>query len=256
MAKRWSEDEMYLAMHLYYRTPFGKQHKSHTPIKELAQILDRTPGSVAMRLSNFSSLDPVEKARGIKGLGNCGKSCEEFWEKFHLDFESESIKAEELWETYVLPVNASETEQGSCDNTFYSGTAETLRTVKVRLAQNFFRRAVLETYNQKCAISGTPLKSLLVASHIIPWSVNEELRTKPSNGICLSSIHDTAFDRGLLTLDEEYRVVLSKELKEHTSVEFMKNAFVTFEGDVINLPERNLPEPFALEWHRENIFTA
>ncbi len=55
------------------------------------------------------------------------------------------------------------------------------------------------------------MRSLLVASHIIPWSRNEEHRLDPLNGIALNSLHDKAFDAGLITFDENFRLeVISK----------------------------------------------
>ena len=56
---------------------------------------------------------------------------------------------------------------------------------------------------------------LLVASHIKPWSDFPNDRLNPCNGLCLSSLHDAAFDFGLITLDEDLKVVLSKQLRRH-----------------------------------------
>ena len=61
--------------------------------------------------------------------------------------------------------------------------------MKTRVNQNVFRQIVLANYNKKCAITGIDIPDLLVASHIIPWSKNEEERLNPENGICLSALY-------------------------------------------------------------------
>lgn len=60
--------------------------------------------------------------------------------------------------------------------------------VQVRVNQSVFRQIVLANYDFKCALSGIDIPELLVASHVIPWSYNEEERMNPKNGICLSSL--------------------------------------------------------------------
>ena len=61
---------------------------------------------------------------------------------------------------------------------------------------------------QRLAVS-----ELLNASHIVPWAVDSKNRLNPRNGLCLNSLHDRAFDRGLLTITTDYRVMVSKKLK-------------------------------------------
>ena len=86
---------------------------------------------------------------------------------------------------------------------------EALRLSKVRVNQGFFRTAVLSAYNNQCAITRIANVELLNTSHIIPWRVDSTNRLNPGNGICLNALHDRAFDRGLITIDDDYRVVVS-----------------------------------------------
>lgn len=84
-------------MNLYCRIPFGRQH-SHAPeIIDLAQVLGRTPGSVAMKLNNLTSLDPEEQARGIKGLPGASKLDRQIWDDFHKNWEEMAAESELLW---------------------------------------------------------------------------------------------------------------------------------------------------------------
>lgn len=64
----WSREELILAFNLYLKLPFGKMHKHTLEIKELADLLERTPSDVGIRLGNFASCDPHLQARGIGGL--------------------------------------------------------------------------------------------------------------------------------------------------------------------------------------------
>lgn len=80
---------------------------------------------------------------------------------------------------------------------------ETLKQVKVRKVQQFFRNSLLVSYANKCAISGLPVPSLLVASHIISWSKSEARRADLTNGLLLNSLYDKAFDKGYISFDKK-----------------------------------------------------
>jgi len=95
---------------------------------------------------------------------------------------------------------------------------------------------------------------MLVASHIIPWSTSVELRAEPRNGLCLNALFDRAFDRGLITIDEDLRVVVSKRLKEAADSAVLACSLAECEGRGLTLPVRLPPAPEALERHREMIF--
>jgi len=66
---RWSRDQRLVTFRLYCRTPFGRLHRNNPEIIELARLIGRTPSAVAMKAVNFASLDPVQQARNIAGLG-------------------------------------------------------------------------------------------------------------------------------------------------------------------------------------------
>mgnify|MGYP006195770007 CR=1 FL=1 len=128
-----------------------------------------------------------------------------------------------------------------------------LAEVTVRIGQQFFRNAVLSAYNQRCCISGLANPKLLVASHIVPWSQDEANRLNPHNGLALSALHDKAFDLGLITVDEDYRVMVSSQATDVTDAFFM-SAIASFHGKRIALPEKFYPAAQLLAFHREHIF--
>ena len=95
----WSKDELILAFNLYLKLPFGKMHRSNPDIIKLANLLGRTPSSIAMRLVNFASIDPYHQERGVLGLSGGVNQCLPIWNEFNnnreeLIFESEKILAE------------------------------------------------------------------------------------------------------------------------------------------------------------------
>lgn len=248
--KPWNRDELLLVMNLYCRIPFGRQHSRASEVIELARALGRTPGSVAMKLNNLTSLDPAEIARGVRGLPGASRLDRQVWQEFHEDWERLAIESEQLWRQ-VTPSPLCAIDDLHAEN---PGPTETERTVKVRLAQGFFRRAVLTVYQGQCCISGNPILELLVASHILPWASHPQHRVNPRNGLCLSRLHDGAFDQGLIAFDEDYRLILSKRLKDHLTHQAIRDNFACYEGKQLKLPEKFVPDTAFLAGHRGSIF--
>jgi putative restriction endonuclease len=113
----------------------------------------------------------------------------------------------------------------------------------------------LRAYGIRCCISGINVPRLLVASHIKPWGDFPKDRLNPRNGLCLSNLHDAAFDNGLITLDEKLSVVLSNRLKSFFPQITLEQNFAPFENKIIHLPEKLAePDPEFLRYHREKIF--
>ena len=93
-----------------------------------------------------------------------------------------------------------------------------------------------------------------MASHILPWGPYPEHRLNPRNGLCLASTQDTAFDRGLITFDEDYRLVLSPYLREFLPNEALERNFLVYDGKQIQMPDKFLPDTGFLKKHREEVF--
>jgi len=112
----------------------------------------------------------------------------------------------------------------------------------------------LSVYDNRCAITGINEKDLLLASHIKPWSVDVENRLNPQNGLCLSALYDRAFDKGLISIDEQYKVILSQRLKQHCTESYFEQYFGCIEGKALTIPfEDYKPNPLFLEYHRDCI---
>ena len=82
-----------MAMNLYCKLSFGQLHHRNPVIISLAEKLGRTPSSVAMKLCNFASLDPVQQARGISGLSGASAADRGVWEQFHKDWDRLAFEA-------------------------------------------------------------------------------------------------------------------------------------------------------------------
>lgn len=133
------------------------------------------------------------------------------------------------------------------------GPTESTASVKVRRCQQYFRQAVLNTYQGRCAVTGLAVRDLLVASHIIPWNAAEQHRLDSQNGIALNALHDKAFDRGLITFDTALRLVCSKALKDHFANATVARHFQTYEGKPLTIPaEAAGPKPEYMAWHRSH----
>lgn len=93
---RWTKEQLKLAFHLYCQLPFGRLHSRNPEIIQLAKLIGRTPGAVAMKLVNFASLDPAITSTGRAGLGNAGSLDKEVWAEFHADWEKLAVECELL----------------------------------------------------------------------------------------------------------------------------------------------------------------
>jgi hypothetical protein len=255
-AGRWTKDQLKLAFHLYCQLPFGKLHSLNPEIIELAKLIGRTPGALAMKLSNFASLDPGITSTGRKGLEGVSNLDREIWANFHADWESLALECDQLREQFGLVSAAERPEEAKTDDFQIPDdfTGETRRVfTEQRIKQNFFRRAVLASYRGRCCMSGLSEPRLLIASHIVPWSKDKANRLNPSNGLCLSAIHDRAFDKGLITLSDDWKIILSEELRKRDEP-FVQSVLKPLEGRAIEIPERFVPDAAFLQRHRAEIF--
>ncbi|MFC3673653.1 HNH endonuclease [Novosphingobium pokkalii] len=259
LRRRWTEDETILALYLYFQLPYGKLHSGNPEIRELAEVLDRPSNSIKMKLCNFASLDPKITDSGRKGLAGASRQDRDIYAEFGHKWSALVARAEALWALRVTSsqnkANAPVPEMKANEFLFepYQGASTTQAWVNQRVGQNFFRRAVLANYEDRCCITGIAEPRLLVASHIKPWGKDAENRHNPANGLLLSATLDGAFDRGLITVAKNRRVLVSRYLRESSS-QPTRDYFGQFEGVTLRPALRFDPEPQFLDWHNENCF--
>lgn len=242
----WTREELILAINLYLTIEFGKINQSNPRIIHLAKLIGRTPGSISFKLGNFGSFDPSLKNRGVGGLPNASKLDKAIWDEFYNNWEERAYESEVLRAKY---------EKRKVEDLVFTEDIKNLkgvekeRIVKVRVNQSLFRSMILASYSSSCCITGIRQTELLVASHIVPWSRDEENRMNPQNGLCLNALHDRAFDNYLLSITPEYKIMLSKRLKAHAKDKSILENFHQYEGKEIALPDKFKPEPYFLEHH-------
>ncbi len=254
----WTREELLLAFNLYCKIPFGQFHQHNPSVIELAGFIERTPSAVAMKLVNFASLDPYHQNRGVAGLGNTSKADREIWNEATNNWEYFVDESEAYLEHLCQGQGIGEPPDVATEDEFSIPTGPTTveQTKKVRRGQRFFRDTVLASYRNCCCICGIPIRELLIASHIIPWSDDESNRLNPTNGLCLCSLHDKGFDRGLLTISTEYTVMLSAKLDHYLAHDAVHHGFMIYDRQEIALPDRFLPDKELLSMHNSRYFES
>lgn len=146
---------------------------------------------------------------------------------------------------------------------------ENKKTVKnkreSKLRNRAFRQAVTEAYNHMCAVCGMKIYSPrtyhweVEAAHIVPHRANG--KDDILNGLALCRLHHWAFDVGWFTLDDNFKILASENIRG-LPAEFGRIGSFNFMRDLsnedtrISLPaNQNIyPHTAAIQWHRENIF--
>lgn len=126
---------------------------------------------------------------------------------------------------------------------------------EIYIRGGIFKREIPKIYNNTCCISGMKIDatinvSMIDACHIIPFS--ESYNDTVTNGIALCPNLHRAFDRGLISIDNDYKVVLSSSFREDKSAYSIR----VFDGKEILLPKLKdyypLQENFT--WHMRHVF--
>jgi len=236
----WTREELISAYNLYCKIPIKEINSKNTNIIQFADLLSRTSKEVAKRFKNFAKLDA-----NINTLKDIKEEDKSTWEFFNSDWEKSVYESENKIIDFENKLkNITEFPKGK----------ERDSIVKSRINQTFFRNAVLTSYGNKCCITGLPFIDLLNASHIIPWSVDNNNRLNPRNGLCLNVLHDRAFDRGLITVRTDYTIDISSRINNFLDCKSVKDYFLCFKNQKIILPQRFAPEKSFLEFHNKNIF--
>lgn len=260
--RRWTRDELFIALNLYHKLTFGQLHSRQPAIVSLAEKLGRSSSSVSMKLCNFASLDPALKLRGIKGLEGASALDGKIWNEFHENLNETVPSSEEalrrLFEVAedgdleVLPKEGIRVLKRPP-----TGLTEVTANVKLRRGQGYFRDAVLNNFGGRCGVSQLAIRELLVASHILPWGTHHAERLNVRNGLCLSRLHDAAFDQWLISFDDNLRLMLSPCLKSALPQRAVAENFGAYAGEPLHLPDDAvLPDLAFLAEHRAKLICA
>lgn len=162
------------------------------------------------------------------------------------------LKAKHTGEGYLHDVEAYVLQDPEAKTKFVR--IDTEEEVFVR--NGLFKRHIIQLYQSTCAFTGMRLVSryghnFVDACHIVPFSVSHDDRI--GNGIALCPNMHRAFDRGLLTVDETFRIIVSPHFTEDEEHAY---SLRKLQGRRINGPQlvKYQPQLDNLKWHREHVF--
>ncbi len=235
----WTRDELLLALNLYHRLPFGRLHRSNPEVIALAAVIGRTPSSVALRLANFAHLDPGLDRRG---MSQASAGARAMWSVYEADpeaisYEGEALLAERGGQSLLVELDPEVVEGQDRE-----------AIVRARVNQAVFRRLVFARYDSVCCVTGLRTKELLVAAHIVPWAEDRQVRLDPRNGLCLNALHDRAFERGLMVVDDTFTIRVAPSLD--TASGPLQDWIGRFDGEPLRLNGDTTPAVGYLRRHR------
>ena len=240
----WTKEECILGLYAYCHVPFNKASNTNEWIIRVANLINRTPAAVKMKIGNFGSFDPFLRERGIVGLTSISKMDKVVWDEYHGNWDKLAFDAENI-------IAAFENRDVSQNLTLPAG-AEVLVEAKHRINQNFFRATVLSSYNNTCCISGVSNEPLLEACHIIPWIENESLRTDPTNGLCMNPLFHKAYDDLLFSISPDFIISISDIFVDCCVDNGFRDFLRTKNNTKIIMPTRFLPNRDLLSLHYDN----
>ncbi|WP_171263486.1 HNH endonuclease [Acinetobacter silvestris] len=116
-----------------------------------------------------------------------------------------------------------------------------------RIGQGQFRNLLIKYWNH-CCVTDLPLINILIASHIKPWKVADNMeRLDPYNGLLLTPNLDKLFDKGHISFDKNGKIMVSKVISEH-----MNALSISKEMRICLTPNHEK----YMEYHRTQIFNG
>lgn len=249
-----------------------------SPLPELATLLGRSTSSLLYKLGNLDGSRPNGAARD-REVGALLQDEPRRFARLLADVfagaRSAGIGTDQLpdflpptfWEDRTLLARGS--LGGSPVESMLAqvlddavGSTERAALASMRVGQMHFARGVVANCHGRCVFCGltTPAggPQMLVASHIKPWRDSDDKeRLDVRNGIAACPTHDRAFDVGYISLDEDFRALVSPELKgidPPTPLGRIVAELDAFPG--LGSPGLMLRPPLAryVAHHREHVF--
>ncbi len=248
----WTHDQLLAAFFLYLRLKPAEIQDSSLPVSEFAKRIGKPKQAITAKLRTLAQLDPVVANQSATASDNVTELDNTVWKEFQRNWTATTLTARDAYEdvvgTYQEAADENQVSASDADYLFQKGqTREAI--VEVRTNQRVFRRAILNSYDSTCCISGLNNEKLLIASHIVPWAMDAENRLNPANGLCLSALHDRAYDQGLITVLPDFSVRVAAELGAQKANSFLSDTLLRYHGKRIMLPGRFLPDPNFLTAH-------
>ena len=243
----WSDFEDAACLYLYLK--YGRRQLDDTDkeVIKLARAIGRTPAAVSYKLGNFRYVDPSSHGKGFEHVSTTDRK---IWNAYKDDLEN----LESIYEMVVLGKKSAaekvlDEERRIDEGDFY--IPDSAGVASRRAGQEKIRINALSLYNYKCAICGMDHPKLLVASHIVPWAADKDIRGDPQNVMLLCPLHDRMFDAGLISLNDDFTVIVSKALDGY---ETAKRAAMSISGMKLSIPADFAPKLEYLQYHRQHVF--
>ncbi len=244
--KDWSDFEDAACLYLYLKSGRKQLDDTNSEVIKLAEAIGRTPTAVSYKMANFRYVDPSSYGRGFKHIS---KTDWDVWNIYVNDIERLQL----LYKFIISGHSSADavlTEEKSIEDGNYY-IPDSYGTVSLRVGEEKIRINALMLYKGRCSICGIDHPKLLVASHVVPWSADESVRGDPRNVILLCALHDRLFDAGLISVADDYTVLVSKALDEYNEA---KAVAIAVSGKKLSVPARYPPKLEYLRYHRENVF--
>lgn len=158
----------------------------------------------------------------------------------------------ELYEKVQNVLRRQELDGFSVKEEVYEHRFGKEQVIKPRIGQGTFKVLITDAYQRRCAITGEKTLPVLEAAHIKPYSMDGPHEVK--NGLLLRRDFHSLFDRGYITVDKKFTVEVSHRIKDDFGNG--KEYYAHHGRKLMILPERveQLPDPYYLEWHNENVY--
>lgn len=254
MAKRrnWTSEETRMAFALYFIIGPSKADGRNEDVRALANAIRRSPSAVALKLANIAACDKNRLASGHLGMSHASRLDHEVWAEYDGGGDEFLARATE---SLVHAVGDCGGKLGAIAMELDGAPVgrDRLAMVTQRVNQDYFRSTLMDLYGGKCCVTGLAVPQLLVASHIKPWASCDPRteRLAASNGLLLNALHDKAFDRGLMTIDYDYRVHISSRVER---TEETNRWLWCLDGERITLPRHHAPAREFIEYHNDVVF--
>ncbi len=226
-------------------------------VQRVASILHRTPNAVSLKIWNIAANDRNRRMSGRVGMTHGSRLDHEVWEEYSQEGDIFFNRCLDLVTEVLRQADSNDVLPSSRFSSLETASRvllgeERMVTAAQRVHQEYFRNSLLTNYHHSCCLSGIRMDSLLIASHIKPWAVSTpKEKTASSNGLLLNAFLDRAFDQGFITIDHDYRVIVSDEVG-HSSANDMW--LYRYAGQKITLPEVNPPSHEFIDYHNGYVF--
>lgn len=234
---------------------FSGQKHSYPDIIEGQKIIyygEGLTGDQSLTAANREMINTISDGRPVYGFFQNDTNQYKYRGLLSItDYDYVKIDGRMLYEFYLEPLNvASENKvieidkqiEDTGDREVISIGKEEKRTLTSKVRSAEFSRKVKQAYGYKCAFCGKARKNdkgqpEVEAAHIYPKHLNGQ--DKLWNGLSLCRLHHWAFDGGLITINENFEILVRHSIIDDQEYHEISE----LNGKTIYLPENKISRP-------------